>query len=107
MEIKEWEERHKLMIEYEQIIKNEEIKWRQKARYQWFKDLDGNIKFFHIMANVRQNKNQINKISIDGRCVEDQDEIKHAFIQYFTSLYASPPNSFRCVEGLEWDCLSH
>lgn len=30
----EWEKRWKLKIEYEQILKNEKIKWRQKSRFQ-------------------------------------------------------------------------
>lgn len=40
----------------------------------------GTLDFFRRMANARRNKNQINKITIDGRCIEDPKEIEQAFI---------------------------
>lgn len=67
--------------------------------------MDGNNKFFHRMANARF-KNQINKISMNGSCTEDPEEIEQAIIHYFTTLCSSPPNRCRRVEGLVWERIS-
>lgn len=57
------------------------------------------------MTNARQNKNQITKLSMNGSCAEDPDEIEQASIQHFTTLYYFPPSTSRSVEGLEWSRL--
>lgn len=41
------------------IYKNEEIKWRQRAHYKWFKEGNANTAFFHIIAKTRRRTNTI------------------------------------------------
>lgn len=56
----EGDERKRIKFQFEKLLRDEEIKWRQKAKFRWFKEVDGNSKFFHRMANTRRMKNQIN-----------------------------------------------
>lgn len=100
----EREDTHMLKIKSKKVIKSEEMKCRQKSHCKWFKEMNKNTKFFHRMANARRNKNHISKIFWQGNHVEDPEEIEQAFVCYFTNLYGFPPNSYRQVEGLYWDC---
>lgn len=49
-------------MEYEELIKNEEIAWRQWSRILWLKEGDNNTKFFHISANAHKRSNCIDQL---------------------------------------------
>lgn len=103
----EGDERRRLKIQYEKLLREEEIKWKQKTKFRWFKEVDGNTKFFHKMTNARHIKNQVSKILWNGVIHEDPPElIESSFSQYFTSLYSSPPNTCRRMKGLVWESIS-
>lgn len=40
-----------LHTELSDLLKKEEIYWRQKSREKWIKEGDENTKFFHAFAN--------------------------------------------------------
>ncbi|XP_057545914.1 uncharacterized protein LOC130824909 [Amaranthus tricolor] len=56
------------------LIRRERI-WRQKARTYGFKMKDQNSKFFHASTLFRRKKNEILKININGRCIQEQQSI--------------------------------
>lgn len=48
-----------LTQEYNEILSNEEIFWRQKSRNIWLKEGDKNTRFFHLSTIVRRQRNRI------------------------------------------------
>ena len=48
--------------ELEELIWREEIHWRQKGRVKWVKEGDCNSKFFHKVANGKQNRKYIKEL---------------------------------------------
>ncbi|KAK2656829.1 hypothetical protein Ddye_009881 [Dipteronia dyeriana] len=58
-------------------IRIDEQKWRQFSRIKWLKDSDRNLKFFHMMTNVRRKANFIGDIIIEGKSRKGMlDQIK-------------------------------
>jgi len=51
------------------LLEIEDLKWKQMAKMNWFKQGDQNNKFFHAWATQRRRKNFISKIcDEEGRC---------------------------------------
>lgn len=92
----EREERTKLKFDLEKVKKKMRKSSRdKKIQCNWFKEMDGNTKFFYRLANASRNRNHINKIIWDGIETEDPDVIGQAFVQYYTGIYGFAPNPCR------------
>nr|XP_033509991.1 uncharacterized protein LOC117274746 isoform X3 [Nicotiana tomentosiformis] len=65
-----------LFMEYEELIKNEEISWRQKEG-------DKNTKFFHKVANAHKRFNNIDQLMIHGELTEKPSRIEEEIIDYY------------------------
>ena len=68
----------------------EEISWRQKSRELWLKEGDRNTGYFHKMANAHRRRNCHRKISINGKMLEKEDEIKIGLIDAFKNIFSAP-----------------
>ena len=67
----------------------EEISWRQKSRELWLKDGDKNTGYFHKMANAHRRRNCLGKISINGKMIEKEADIKVGMIDAFKNLLSA------------------
>ncbi|WMV34708.1 hypothetical protein MTR67_028093, partial [Solanum verrucosum] len=65
-----------VLLEYEDLIKEEEIAWRQRSRILWLKEGDKNTKFFHKMANSHSRYNNIDQLMIQGEVTHEPAEIE-------------------------------
>ena len=63
------------LLEYEELLKNEEIAWRQKSRALWLKKGDKNTKFFHKMFNAHNRYKDIDQLVIKGELSHDPSRI--------------------------------
>jgi hypothetical protein len=48
------------------LLRDEEIKWRQRAKEKDLKEGDGNTKYFHLKASGRKKKNHISVLHHNG-----------------------------------------
>ncbi|GKU91338.1 hypothetical protein SLEP1_g5225 [Rubroshorea leprosula] len=55
-----------------------EGQWRQKARKQWLREGDANSKFYHKCISSRQRRKEIVSIQVNGKKLEDVDNIKNS-----------------------------
>lgn len=51
-------------VEFEELLKNEEIAQRQRSRMLWLKEGDNNTKFFHNSANAHKRSNYIDHLQV-------------------------------------------
>lgn len=74
----------------ENLLGEEEIYWRQRARVDWMKWGDRNSKWFHQRATQRRKCNRIEGLwDTDGRWVEDEEGMEQIVVGYFQNLFVS------------------
>lgn len=80
----------RLQEEIEKILEQEDTKWKQRAKLNWYKHGDRNTSYFHAWATQRRNMSRIVRIH-DATGVErtTQAEVSSAFTQYFQSLFTT------------------
>lgn len=75
------------MFKYEELIKKEEISWRQKSRALWLKNGDKNTKFFHNVANAHRRYNNIDQLMIHEELNQEPSRIKGETVEHYKRLY--------------------
>jgi exonuclease III len=90
----------KLQTEIDFLLEQEDIRWKQRAKQNWYRQGDRNTPYFHSWASHRRKVNQIQKIQDDeGRIWNKPEEISKSFIDYYQDLFTT------CgVHGVE-ECL--
>ena len=81
-----------LQGEIDHLLKMEYIKWKQRAKHNWYKNgnRSRNTQFFHVWANQRRKIDHIGKIQDDeGNQWTKPEDIGGAFIQYYQQLFTT------------------
>ena len=86
------EKMEKAREDFKEWVDLEEVSWRQKSREIWLKEGDRNTGFFHRMANSHRRRNSISSISINGRRLVKEAEVKEGLVGAFQSLLSASNN---------------
>ena len=71
-------------------MEQEEAQWKQRAKVEWLRTGDQNIKFFHACANQMRSANKIRMVRDMGGIIKESHEaIGKAFIDYFSCLFTT------------------
>ena len=92
LSLEEAEKREKAREDFKEWVDLEEVSWRQKSREIWLKEGDRNTGFFHRMANSHRRRKSINSISINGRRLVKEAEVKDGLVGAFQSLLSASNN---------------
>lgn len=93
-----------LQQEIKFILEQEDIRWKQRGKQNWYRDGDRNTQFFHSWANHRRKVNQIVQImDTEGRLWKKQHEIGQAFASFYQELFTAGDTTGVdvCLDGLE------
>ncbi|XP_035543621.1 uncharacterized protein LOC118347698 [Juglans regia] len=88
------------------LLEMEDLKWKQRAKCNWYKYGDKNTKYFHDCANQRRKKNLISSVYDENkRRMEGFSDVEATFRGYFESLVQSSAPSKEdideCLVGME------
>lgn len=89
-----------LQFEIDFILEPEDIRWKQRAKQNWYMQGDKN----HVWASHRMKVNTIRKIKKDeGREWKKEEEIGTAFLHFYEKLFTSGDTEGveECLWGLE------
>ena len=90
LSLEEVEARVKAKDDFKSWALMEETSWRQKSIETWLKEGDRNTGFFHRMANAHRRRNCLKSISINGRKLDKEAEIKEGLVNAFQNLLSDP-----------------
>jgi len=86
--------KHVLNERLAEILREEELKWYQRAKVKHLLEGDANTKYYHLLANGKHRKTRIFQLE-DGHTVIDGDaQLKQHITNYYKSLFGPPENSF-------------
>jgi hypothetical protein len=89
----------------------EKSRARQKSRVIWLKKEDANTNFFHIMVNIRKQRNYIHSLESDGNLALSQNDKQEAVYSHFQNHIGTyvPRACLLNLSSLDWNPqdLSH
>ena len=75
------------------LLREEEIKWYERAKVKTFLVGDDNTRFFHLVANGKHRKQHIYKLENDQGVVIGDDQLKSHITQFYKNLFGTPDMS--------------
>lgn len=67
----------------------ESAHWKQRAKIRWLQAGDSNTRFFHLSAKSKGIHNRIDRISVGGNIIEDEEQIRDQASIFFLNLLQS------------------
>jgi hypothetical protein len=90
-----------LLDRLKKLLREEEIKWRQRAKEKDLKEGDGNTKYFHLKASGRWKKNYISVLQNNGEEIYgESDLIKHV-TDFYKQLFGPSTISTLNLNGID------
>jgi len=75
------------------LLREEEIKWYERAKVKTLLEGDDNTRFFHLVANGKHRKQHIYKLENDQGVVIGDDQLKSHITQFYKNLFGTPDMS--------------
>lgn len=70
------------------VVKNEEIRWRQRSKIQWLKQRDKNTLYFHRIATSHKRYSTIDSLKVEGSNITNPTDVKLAIkIFFYQNIY--------------------
>ncbi|XP_057416032.1 uncharacterized protein LOC130710699 [Lotus japonicus] len=103
-----------VLKEFDDLLKDEEVYWRQRSRALWLKEGDKNTKFFHKKASQRRKHNCIKKMKNEqGDWVFGEKAVAQVIQNHFQQVFSSdnplniPDTCQRVRHKLNTDMIEH
>jgi mannosylglycoprotein endo-beta-mannosidase len=75
------------------LLREEELKWYERAKVKTLLEGDANTRFFHLVANGKHRKQHIYKLEDDQGIMVGDDCLKSHITNYYKNLFGPPENS--------------
>jgi hypothetical protein len=75
------------------MLREEEVKWYQRAKTKGLLEGDANTKYFHLVANGKHRKTRIYKLLDGDRVISGDVELKKHITSYYKNLFGSVEDS--------------
>ena len=88
------------------LLREEEIKWLQRAKTKELLEGDNNTKYFQLVANGKRRKTRILRLEQEEGVIEGEENLKSYITNYYRKLFdKSKQSNFLLEETLISDIL--
>ena len=84
-------------------MREEEIKWYQRAKTKDLLEGDANTKFCHLVANGRHRKTHIFQLEQEEGLIRGDAELKSFITRYYKNLFGAPDSSYVSLDETRTD----
>jgi hypothetical protein len=74
-----------------QLLREEEVKWYQRAKTKHLFQEDMNTKYFQLLANGKHRKMRIYHLQDNDKTIEGDEALKKYVSSYYKGLFRNPP----------------
>jgi hypothetical protein len=89
-----------------QLLREEEIKWFQRAKTKELLKGDDNRKYFQMVANGKRRKTRIYRLEQEGGVIEGEENLKKYIIEYYKGLFGRNEKSSLSLDESQIDDLA-
>jgi mannosylglycoprotein endo-beta-mannosidase len=82
--------KHYLKERLVSLLREEEIKWYERAKVKTLLEGDANTRFFHLVANGKHRKQLIYRLGDDNGVAVSSDRLKCHITNYYNNLFGIP-----------------
>jgi hypothetical protein len=93
LESDEWDYKQYLNNRLAELLREEEIKWYQRAKVKELLEGGSNTKYFQLIANGKHRKTRIFQLQHDERVIEGEEALSEYITNFYKELFAAPSGS--------------
>ena len=95
--------KHVLNERLAKLLREEEIKWYQRAKVKHLLECDANTKYYHLLANGRHRKTRIFQLEDENNIITGDAQLKEHITSYYKNLFGPSPNSHIMLDESQTD----
>ena len=81
-----------------ELLREEELKWSQRAKVKQLLEGDANTKFYHLVANGRHRKTRIFQLEDGNKLISGDAELKKHITTYYKFLFGPSETSSKSLD---------
>jgi hypothetical protein len=86
----EWDLKQSIHERLNQLLREEEIKWFQRAKTTKILKGDNNTKYFQMITNGKRRKTRIVRLEQEEGVVEGEEQLTDYISKYYKELFGTP-----------------
>jgi hypothetical protein len=87
---REWDLKQSIYERLNQLLREEEIKWFQRAKTTKILKGDNNTKYFQMITNGKRRKTRIVRLEQEEGVVEGEEQLTDYISKYYKELFGTP-----------------
>jgi glycyl-tRNA synthetase beta subunit len=106
LETHERDFKHFLNNRVTELLKEEEIKWYQRAKIKELLQRDSNTKYFQLIANGKYRKTRIFQLQHEDKTIERVKELSEYVTKYYKELFSAPSENSFTIDEMRTDDIN-
>jgi hypothetical protein len=98
--------KHVLNERLAELLREEELKWYQRAKVKYLLQGDTNTKYYHLLANGRHRKTRIFQLEDGESIITGDAQLKEHITSYYRNMFGPSEDSLFSLEESQTEDIS-